>query len=1035
MEGKRRGGGGVGGHTEAFDPKVVASTPELLKSLARKARRARAAAAAKKKNLGRKRSSSSDDVDRVKVVDIMTVPSGPVLTPGRGRARGASTAEAPVVWRLPAPVPRSASDGRVGSNDDNGTTDTPVVIPDTPVSSLVQHADTQQTPSTPKHFKENTDTHQQTPSEQQTTSEQQPAAHTTQQDTHTTQQDTHTGQNDNAATPHTVTPSNPDKHLLTHTHAADSQSPGLSPSPLSSRFWRRTSLSGESGGESSSGGVGRDSVGEKRKKRKKKKTRVKNKSIKGVDSGSISNCFSSEGGARGDTAEVEVHCLSDGATQHPAAVPDSAAGPTATPYRTKRKQMNTSQQSPSPGGKKIMRRGEDAMEGDAAVPPTPATNSPGSVWDLPTGGPRVELTGDGDIPEQPTSTLTNNNNNMHNSDQDERNHNTQSHRKNTKRSARGEREIYPPPGPAPGGGRGPRGGGGGSSRAERGGVAPSSVEFVEYPVVLSDCGRGPSRFRSLGPWYDRVFDSMPGVGRPLQVRPLPSGRWLIACANATQQAKIGRLERVGGVPVACSIPRATVEGVIKPLPLDSEALKRAVTELRPYKVLSAERLRNRDGTPSHAVRVTFALQSLPSEVRLGLEVMRVTPYAAPVRRCSKCQRFGHTAAQCRARQQLCPRCGRGGHERALCNSAPSCLNCGGPHSAAWQGCPEFRTRLLANKIRSQHYAPFSAAMREAKKQVEGGLAAPLLPEPVPPRKLHNLPSHTQTELNCPLNYWKPPGPIRQNTVSYSTVLRRYGPGSGPSQTGAPRGAGSGGGAGDGGGAREGGPDPQPQQADTHGTHRRPDNAQSQHSQQTANRPLTDSTRQSHTNKPQAAKQNDTRREGGSTAVSGKRGSVPQTGDGSERGTDRRSDGQDTVDRSRGPLPRGEGIVAGEELSREREVEIRRQIALGILEGQRKVELEAWERSVAEARREETGRRVGEQLSHPQQFITFTTRLLRQMAHAKVSRNPCLLVEEFANWYNIIYDASISAPSAPHSHWEAPLLTLGFIPPPPPSSSH
>ena len=249
MEGKRRGGGGVGGHTEVLDPKVVASTPELLKSLARKARRARAAAAAKKKNLGRKRSSSSDDVDRVKVVDIMTVPSGPVLTPGRGRARGASTAEAPVVWRLPAPVPRSASDGRVGSNDDNGTTDTPVVIPDTPVSSLVQHADTQQTPSTPKHFKENTDTHQQTPSEQQTTSEQQPAAHTT-------QRDTQTGQNDIAATPHIVTPSNQDKHLLTHTHAADSQSPVLSPSPLSSRFWRRKSLSGESGGENSSGRVG-----------------------------------------------------------------------------------------------------------------------------------------------------------------------------------------------------------------------------------------------------------------------------------------------------------------------------------------------------------------------------------------------------------------------------------------------------------------------------------------------------------------------------------------------------------------------------------------------------------------------------------------------------------------------------------------------------------------------------------------------------------------------------------------------------------
>lgn len=191
-------------------------------------------------------------------------------------------------------------------------------------------------------------------------------------------------------------------------------------------------------------------------------------------------------------------------------------------------------------------------------------------------------------------------------------------------------------------------------------MAPSAAEFVEFPVVLSDRGKGRARFGSLGPWYDRAFDAIPGVGRPLQVRPLPSGKWLIACATEIQQARVGRLETIGGVPVACTTPRATVEGVVKPLPLENEALKRAVAELRPYKAISAERLRNRDGTPSHAVRVTFGLRTLPTEVRLGLEVMRVSPYAAPVRRCTKCQRFGHGASQCRSRQQLCPRCGRGG---------------------------------------------------------------------------------------------------------------------------------------------------------------------------------------------------------------------------------------------------------------------------------------------------------------------------------------------------------------------------------------
>ena len=90
-----------------------------LKLLAKKAKRLRATAAAKTKALSRKRSSSSNDDRVVEVVDIMTAPPGPVLAPEGAGARKASTAEAPVVLRLPAPVPRSASDGDVGVNNSN----------------------------------------------------------------------------------------------------------------------------------------------------------------------------------------------------------------------------------------------------------------------------------------------------------------------------------------------------------------------------------------------------------------------------------------------------------------------------------------------------------------------------------------------------------------------------------------------------------------------------------------------------------------------------------------------------------------------------------------------------------------------------------------------------------------------------------------------------------------------------------------------------------------------------------------------------
>ena len=55
-----------------------------------------------------------------------------------------------------------------------------------------------------------------------------------------------------------------------------------------------------------------------------------------------------------------------------------------------------------------------------------------------------------------------------------------------------------------------------------------------------------------------------------------------------------------------------------------------------------------------------------------------------------------------------------GHGGEGCSASPSCPNCSGPHSASWLGCPEYRTRLLANKIKSQTYIPYNHAIRQAK---------------------------------------------------------------------------------------------------------------------------------------------------------------------------------------------------------------------------------------------------------------------------------------------------------------------------------
>ena len=90
----------------------------------------------------------------------------------------------------------------------------------------------------------------------------------------------------------------------------------------------------------------------------------------------------------------------------------------------------------------------------------------------------------------------------------------------------------------------------------------------------------------------------------------------------------------------------------------------------------------------------------------------------PLKRCSTCNTLGHLKAHCRSKEAGCPRCGSRGHTPDVCPNKLCCLNCGGPHSAAYQGCPQQRLRLIANRIRCGTFIPYSEALKRAHVEVE-----------------------------------------------------------------------------------------------------------------------------------------------------------------------------------------------------------------------------------------------------------------------------------------------------------------------------
>ena len=142
-------------------------------------------------------------------------------------------------------------------------------------------------------------------------------------------------------------------------------------------------------------------------------------------------------------------------------------------------------------------------------------------------------------------------------------------------------------------------------------------------------------------------------------------------------------------------------------------------------VKEVRRLTDRDGTRSQAIKITFFSAQLPSSIKLDYQEFVVHAYVPPVRRCSTCNKLGHLKAQCRSTVPVCPRCGSRGHTPDVCPNKLCCLNCGGPHSAAYQGCPQQRLRLIANRIRSGTFIPYSEALKRARP-------LPPAPYPLPP---------------------------------------------------------------------------------------------------------------------------------------------------------------------------------------------------------------------------------------------------------------------------------------------------------------
>ena len=104
----------------------------------------------------------------------------------------------------------------------------------------------------------------------------------------------------------------------------------------------------------------------------------------------------------------------------------------------------------------------------------------------------------------------------------------------------------------------------------------------------------------------------------------------------------------------------------------------------------------------------------PTRITVGYTLYRLDSFFPLPMRCSKCNKYKHSAITCRAPEKICSKCGKTDHLRENCQSTTlCCANCHQNHGSGSKGCPYYKIDLSVCKIGTKRGISF----REARQLV------------------------------------------------------------------------------------------------------------------------------------------------------------------------------------------------------------------------------------------------------------------------------------------------------------------------------
>lgn len=169
-------------------------------------------------------------------------------------------------------------------------------------------------------------------------------------------------------------------------------------------------------------------------------------------------------------------------------------------------------------------------------------------------------------------------------------------------------------------------------------------------------------------------------------------KWLVKCSSLEELSKWKNIEKFLGVKIQVTESQNLKVGVISSPSLVNETDNDILEDLKVQGVVKLRNFPSKNKTRGPTFAIYFMNDVLPNEVKIGYESFRVRQYEADPLRCYNCNKFGHTAKNCKQKEKSCINCGKF-HEITTgtkCTERSFCTNCGSrDHNVLSRNCRSY----------------------------------------------------------------------------------------------------------------------------------------------------------------------------------------------------------------------------------------------------------------------------------------------------------------------------------------------------------